>query len=104
MNTYMSTKPDGERNKGARYPRPEPIRNSAKTAMLSEPEEGASGWAIYTSKKVDDLSRHESVHDPKHDPKHGTHPDAPHEPHQKVVGTPKPGTDQEPLHGVRLTP
>jgi flagellar basal body rod protein FlgC len=56
--------------------------------MIMKPNEEPSGWAFSCSKKVDDISRHESKHDPKYDPKHGTKP--------KPEGGDKPGMVQIP--------
>lgn len=42
--------------------------------MITKSDISPNGWKLSASKKVDDISRHESKHDPKYDPKHGTKP------------------------------
>lgn len=42
--------------------------------MMQMSEPGSNGWQFSCSKKVDDISKHESRHDPKFDPKHGVKP------------------------------
>jgi len=55
---------------------------------------------VSASRKVDDISRHESGHDLKHEPQHGTHPDAKHEPKPKAAELPTPG----PRQGLKPSP
>ena len=101
MSNDQNSQLDSDRSKGARSGKPElnptpigdPEPSMANAGTRSDPSPGA--WQISASKKVDDLSRHESGHDAKHEPKHGTHPDAKHEPHQKVVEGTKPAADQK---------
>lgn len=95
MNTFLSTRPEGERSKGARYPKPELILRPCMIAAGPTPSAASTGWAISASKKVDDISRHESRHDLKHEPKPGSNPDAQHPPSQKEEGTIELGSDQK---------
>jgi len=60
-----------------------------------KPEVAPDAWQISASKKVDDISKHESRHDPRFDPKHGAKP--------KPEDGAKPGANQDkggkPTHG-----
>lgn len=47
--------------------------------MNPKTDAASNGWRFSCSKKVDDISKHESRHDPKFDPKHGTKPIPEHE-------------------------
>ena len=64
---------------------------SAKPALAASSDGTPNGWQISASKKVDDISKHESKHDikhdPKQDPKHGITP-KPED--QKTPGAPLP--------------
>ena len=56
--------------------------------MMPKTDPASSGWQFSCSKKVDDISKHESRHDPKFDPKHGAKPVPEHET--------KPGINEHP--------
>ena len=56
----------------------------------------SNGREISASKKVDDISKHESKHDSKHDPKHVTKYDPRHDSIQKPEDGTKPGVNQNP--------
>ena len=53
-------------------PSKEPL--PAKPILDPKPAVAPDAWEISASKKVDDISKHESNHDLKHDPKHGITP------------------------------
>lgn len=63
--------------------------------MINNSDVNSTGWKFSCSKKVDDISRHES----KHDPKHGTKPtpEGPGKPgaQQNPGGMPLPGTSKK---------
>jgi hypothetical protein len=92
-------RPFGDPKPGQPEPTPGPIGDPERDKPGPDPRSNVSpaGWVISASKKVDDLSRHESRHDsdPKHDPKRnardkpldGTKPDA----HQPPFGKPQDG-------------
>ena len=81
-------RPIGDPQPGQSEPTPGPIGDPErdKPGPDSDRRVNSTSWEISASKKVDDLSRHESKHDtdPKHDPKRnarektpdGTKPDA----------------------------
>lgn len=55
-----------------------------------------NGRQISASKKVDDISKHESKYDPKYDPKHDPKHDSKHDSKQKPEDGTKPGTNKNP--------
>lgn len=62
--------------------------------MITKSEAGPNAWAFSCSKKVDDISKHESKHDPKYDPNHGSK--------KSPEGGGKPEGNQDP--GTKPTP
>ena len=100
MQTSLQSPTTPERNKGARYPKPELIRSPAgnppfdRSPIVPRSDSPSAHGPVSASRKVDDISRHESVHDLKHEPQHGTHPDAKHEPRPKAAELPTPGPRQ----------
>ncbi len=85
-------------------PKPEEYPLPAKPTQAPGPGDIPHAWEMTDSKKVDDLSRHESKHDAKHDPNHDAKHDAKHDSRQKPENAvpheahPQPGTKPLPGH------
>jgi hypothetical protein len=67
-----------------RIPEDRTGRKFSRPSMIPRPDGAPTSWLISASKKVDDISRHESNYDPKKDPKPGAMQD-PHPQHPDVV-------------------
>lgn len=67
-------RPVGDPQPGQSEPNPQPIGDPKQEEPGPDAKDGlaSTSWEVVASKKVDDLSKHESKHDtdPKHDPKH----------------------------------
>lgn len=75
-------------HKRATFPKSLPRHHFKGVNMMQTSDAGPHGWQFSCSKKVDDISKHESRHDPKFDPKHGVKPVPENEP--------KPGLKKNP--------
>lgn len=90
-------RPFGDPQPGQSEPNPPPAGDPER----DRPGPDATSWEVVASKKVDDLSKHESKHDmdPKHDPKRNAREKTPdgtkHEARQPPGGEPKPGKNQK---------
>jgi hypothetical protein len=100
MNTYLSTRPEGERNKGARYPKPEPIRNIAGPGPAAPTDGASTALAASSAREVHDLSSQE----PGHTPLPSMPPGDPRQPQPKGMEANWPGTHLNPFAGIELGP
>ena len=100
-------RPVGDPQPGQSEPNPQPIGDPKQEEPGPDANNrgSASSWELVASKKVDDLSKHESKHDtdPKHDPKHDPKRNArektpdgtEHEARQPSDGGSKPGNTRK---------
>lgn len=96
-------RPVGDPQPGQSEPNPQPTGDPKREEPGPDAKDRptSTSWEVVASKKVDDLSKHESNHDtdPKHDPKRNSREKTPdetkHEARQPPGGESKPGKTQK---------
>ena len=92
QNSELEPKPTAD-------PKPEEYPLPTKPSQVPNPGDIPCAWEMTDSKKVDDLSRHESKHDAKHDPNHDAKHDSRQKPEDAVPHEAHPQPGAKPLAG-----